>query len=335
MKRATVLNTSSRALLDACRKLGLDTDAMIAAAGVDPSVLSDADGRIAGASVGALWREAYERSGDPHLSLHAVEALPAGAYKVIDFLAASSSTVGAGLERISRYFPLINNAVQLPITLGPENALLRVINPGDPTGVSRPYAEYTLAAVYLRSCHAYRERYPLIRVDLAYPCPGGLAEYERVFGAPVCFGTEHTQLCIQRRVWDRPVADGNEGLAAVLEQHAQTLLAAVPTDAGLARRVRLAIHGELRGGDPMLPHVAKRLGMAGRTVQRKLKEEGTSYADLLNETRSSVAQVYLKERDLSLAEVGHLLGFSEQSSFSRAFKRWTGSTPRQYRISAA
>src|SRR5688572_4061308 len=108
MKGAMVLTVSSRALLDACVRLGIDVEAMLAAAQLDRSTVYDADARIPGEKVVALWREAYERSGDPHLALHAAEALPFGAYKVIDFLAGSSTSVGEGLTRVARYFPLIN-----------------------------------------------------------------------------------------------------------------------------------------------------------------------------------------------------------------------------------
>ena len=109
------------------------------------------------------------------------------------------------------------------------------------------------------------------------------------------------------------------------------LLESLPKEAGILGQVREAIHAELRGGDPSLDHVAKRLGMSNRTLQRRVKDEGFTYAEVLDEIRTSVARVYLNQEGISICEAGYLLGFAEQSSFSRAFKRWTGSTPQRYR----
>ncbi|MBV1861620.1 MAG: AraC family transcriptional regulator [Nannocystaceae bacterium] len=327
MKGAMVLSVSSRVLLDACGQLGIDTDAMLKAVGLEAAVLYDPDARISGEQVAALWREAHLRSGDPNLALHAVEALPAGAYKVIDFLASSSKTVGEGMSRISDYFPLINNAVELPIDVGTQHVTFGLTFPRIPAGVPRPYAEYTLAAVVLRSRRGFDMDIPLERVEFAYPKPGDTSEHERLFGCAVHFDTRHTRLQISHDVWRLPIARSDTGLCGVLEQHARDLLDALPKRDCVLGHVREAMQAELRGGDPSLANVAKTLGMSGRTLQRKLKEEDVAYAEVLDEVRAGVAQAYLSQSDIALAEVAYLLGFAEQSSFTRAFKRWTGSTP--------
>ena len=334
VKGGLVLTVSSRALLDACEQLGLDVQAMLDGVGLERSTVYDPDARIPGEKVAALWKQAHERSGDPHLALHAVEALPYGAYKVIDFLAGSSRSVGEALTRLSRYFPLINSVVDLPIEVRADRATFRFASPRAPAGIPRPYAEYTLAAMFLRTRLALKIQYSLQRVEFAYPQPQDVSEHERVFDCPVHFGTEHTQLCIARSVWDASAPFGDSGLSEVLTQHAQMLLDGLPKDMGITGQVREAIHEELRGGDPALNFVAKKLGMSGRTLQRRLKGEGATYAEVLDDVRASVAQVYLNQKDISLYEVSYLLGFAEQSSFTRAFKRWTGSTPGGYRQKA-
>src|SRR5262245_46214572 len=146
MKGATVLTVSSRALLDACDPLGLATEALLAAAGLRRAEVADPDARIHVEKMTALWREAYARAGDPDLALHAAEALPFGAYAVIDFLARTSAGIGAALERISRYFPLINSAVEVPIELGGEHVRFDLRERRGPGKLPRGYAEYALAA---------------------------------------------------------------------------------------------------------------------------------------------------------------------------------------------
>jgi hypothetical protein len=117
---------SSRALIDACARLGLDTGQILQAARLDPITLQDPDARIPLEQVEALWKKAYELSNDPNLALHAIEVLPFGAYRVIDFLASSAPTVGAALAKVSDYFPLINGVVRLEQLPNPADIVGRV-----------------------------------------------------------------------------------------------------------------------------------------------------------------------------------------------------------------
>jgi AraC-like DNA-binding protein len=96
-------------------------------------------------------------------------------------------------------------------------------------------------------------------------------------------------------------------------------------------RVRATIRRELAGGDPSLDQVARELGTSRRSLQRRLADENLTYAQVLDDVRSTMARAYLAQRELSIAEVGYLLGFSEQSSFTRAFRRWTGVSPAEFR----
>jgi AraC-like DNA-binding protein len=327
----TVLTVSSRALLDACDALGMDTEAILAAAGLTRTEVADPDGRIHVDAMAALWREVFARSAKPDLALHAVRALPFGAYKVIDFLARTSDSIGAALERISRYFPLINSVIELPIELAGDRARLDVVDRRGPGKIPRAYAEYTLAAVVLRTRIAVGAEFPLVRVDFAFEAPPDDAEHVRTFGCPVRFGTERTGIVLAREVWDTPVARDDSGLAAVLERHAQMLMAEVPRASDAIERVRATIRQQLAGGDPSLDSVARALGTSRRSLQRRLATEDLTYAQVLDDVRSTMARAYLAEREVSIAEVAYLLGFSEQSSFTRAFRRWTGVAPAEFR----
>jgi len=110
---ATVLSVSSRAMLDACARLGLDTDQILNSAQLDRATIDDPDARIPVEKSAAIWRKAFELSGDPNLALHAIEVLPFGAYRVIDFLATTAPTIGVAMAKVADYFPLINDIVRL------------------------------------------------------------------------------------------------------------------------------------------------------------------------------------------------------------------------------
>lgn len=333
--RGSVLTVSSRALLDACARLGLDVTRILAAAKLDVPTLQDPDARIPVEQVEALWRTAYDLSNDPNLALHAIEVLPFGAYRVIDFLAASAPTVGAAFGKVSDYFPLINEVVSLPYVVGEHQVTFAVEAPSRPSVITRPYAEYTLAAVFLRTRMATNLAYPLVRVEFSHPRPADTSEHERIFECPVRFDAETCRLVIARDVWDTPRAGSNATLFSVLDAHARMLLDQRPAPSGIVSRVCEAIQAELRGGNPGLETIARQLAMSPRTLQRRLRDERVLFNDLLDAMRFRAAKSYLVQRDVAGAEVAYLLGFAEQSSFNHAFKRWAGLTPTEYRRQAA
>jgi AraC-like DNA-binding protein len=326
-----VSTVSSRALCESCDRLGLDVTQLLAAAGLARSVVYDPDARIEREQAWALWGEAFARSGDPDLALHAVEALDFGAYKVLDFLAANAPTLGEGLQRIAAYFHLVDAGTLLSAHEGPDSIKFRM-TPADPsTTQPRPVVEYTLAAIVLRTRAACGEAYPLQHVDVAYPRPESDAEHRRIFGCPVGFGRPVSELSLAPEVWARPVVGAQPALFEILEEHARQRSEQASTAVTIASQVRDLLAEELRGGEPTLKRIGKRLAMSERALQRRLKEHGSSFGELLDAVRAELARAYLKEATVSIGEVGYLLGFDDQSSFSRAFKRWTGASPRAYR----
>jgi AraC-like DNA-binding protein len=330
MKGATVATTSSRALLAACRELGLDVDAVLAAAGVTAAQVNDPDGRLPGEAVAVLWQTALAQSKDPAIGLRAANAVPFGAYRVIDFLAASAPTVGEGLSRVARYFPLINSGVELRIHDDGAEVGVELASTRDPAGLPRPYAEYALAVTFLHCRHAHGFDWPLARVTFAFPAPPSSELHARTFDCPVAFGRPRNEMVIARTTWELPSRNASTDLLRTLEDHADRLLAGLRA-AEVSSGVTRILMEELRGGEPTLERVARRMGMSARTLQRRLQLERSSFAEVLDRTRRHFADCYVRERTLSLTEVAYLLGFSEQSAFTRAFQRWYGVSPSRYR----
>jgi AraC-like DNA-binding protein len=332
---ASVLSVSSRALIAACARLGLDTDQILAAARLEHATIDDSDARIPVEQMQALWRKAYELSKDPDLALHAIEVLPFGAYRVIDFLAGSAPTIGAAIAKVSDYFPLVNNVVRLSYEVGHTFVAVRLEPTSAQPPITRPYAEYTLAAVFLRTRIATNHRYRLVRVEFSHPRPDNTREHERIFECPVAFDENDCRIVMTRAIWDTPRTGSDPALFSVLESHAKMLLDQLPNASDVMGRVRDAIDAELRGGSPRLESVARRLAMSPRTLQRRLTDEGVQFNDVLDQMRLRAAKTYLAKRDVASAEVAYLLGFAEQSSFNHAFKRWTGQTPTEFRRAVA
>lgn len=331
MEGATVATTSSRALLAACARLELDVAALLAEAGLTAAQVDDPDGRLPGPAVAALWRGALQRSGDPELGLRVALAVPFGAYRVIDFLAASAATVGEGLVRVARYFPLVNSALSWEVVEEPGAMRMALTHPSIAGGLPRPYAEYAVAVTILHCRRASGFDWPLREVGFAFEAPPSSAAHERAFGCAVRFGQPRSEFALARATWDQPAQAPSSSLLRTLEEHADQMIASLRRDRVLSAQVARLIAEELQGGDPSLARVARRMAMSARTLQRRLELEQTTFADVLDQTRRHFAQAYLKEPNLALTEIAYLLGFSEQSAFTRAFQRWYGTAPSQYR----
>lgn len=327
----TVLTVSSRAMVQACERLGVDTGTLLRTVGIDRQRLEDPDARLPAREVGALWAKAYELSRDPVLSLHAAEACPLGAYKVIDYMASSARTVGEAFRYAARYFKLINTAVRLPIDETGDPVTFDVVSEAGPTGISRAYAEYCLAVFVLHVRGATGVPFPVRRVTFTHRLPPDIGEHERIFGCPVRFEEDHNRLVIDRAAWEARTSGAHPGVLGVLTEHADLLLSKLPRGPDLIERTRRAIGERLRGGDPSLEGVARELGLSERSLQRHLRELGYTFNALADEVREATARLYLEQPDMALAEIGYLLGFADQSTFHRAFKRWTGFTPGQAR----
>lgn len=330
----TSLTVSSRALIAACERLGVDTGAMLRTVGIQRQTLEDPDARLQNREAGALWAKAYELSGDPVLSLHVAEACPLGAYKVIDYMASSARTVGEAFRCSSRFFKLINTAVRVQLDESSDPVTFDVAGESGPAGVSRPYAEFCLAVFVLHVRAATGVPFALRHVTFSHRRPPDISEHERVFGCPVSFEAEHNRLHVDRAAWGTPARGANSGVLGVLIEHADLLLSRLPRGPDLIERTRRAIGERLRGGDPSLGSVARELGMSERSLQRRLGELGYTYIALADEVREATARLYLDQPDIALAEIAFLLGFADQTAFNRAFKRWTGRTPRQARVHA-
>jgi AraC-like DNA-binding protein len=157
---------------------------------------------------------------------------------------------------------------------------------------------------------------------------GPAEEYRAVLECPVRFQSERSGIVFEDAALDAPRAGSDPRLAGFLQAHAEVLLAKLPDDATFAEQVRAALVAELREGEPDVAKVARRLGTSARSLQRRLQEEGASFRAVVDDARLELSRVYLGEKNLSIADIAYLLGYSDPAAFTRAFKRWTGRSPR-------
>jgi AraC-like DNA-binding protein len=169
-----------------------------------------------------------------------------------------------------------------------------------------------------------------LQVSFAYSQPADTGPYERLFQCPLSFGASHYSMSFAREVMDAKLASGNATLAQMHDQFAGDYLARFE-HTRVTHQARQVLCRLLPQGEPKRQAVASALSMSTRTLQRRLQEENTSFQHLLDETRRELAMQLLRQRRLTLLEVAYLLGFADPSNFFRAFKRWFGMPPGQYR----
>jgi AraC-like DNA-binding protein len=325
----TVSSRMLRICAEALEGRGVDVTSLLERLSVTRSALYDVDGRIAVEVDMALWAAAPVLSGDECFGLHASEALPVGSFDVLSYTLYASASIGDALRRLVRYNRLLHDVAELDLQVGAEDA--RLLFRLGPEGTPRQQAEFSLG-VFLSFCRAATgvDVTPL-RVEFSHAAPADLSEQKRVFRCPLSFEETRNALVLPLHTLELPLLSTNPGLCAVLERRLDELLAELPPGESVVARVKRLIAAELCGGEPTAEAVARRMRATPRTLHRWLSAEGTSYREILEGLRRTLALRYLAEDRLAIGETAYLLGFSDASAFHRSFKRWTGKTPAQYR----
>ncbi|MGE8497086.1 MAG: AraC family transcriptional regulator [Pseudomonas sp.] len=326
----TTLASWTRALRKQLDALGLDSAALCQAAGLDPSQLDDPNGRCPLSRTTRLWQLAVEASGDPALGLKTSQFVSPTTFHALGYALLASSSLREMFERIVRYHRVVSDALELVLHETPQAYEFRFrVPPGSP--VPAPEALDAFAAIYVRSCRNRLGRdFAPLAVHLQRPAPADPQPWQAVFRAPVHFGAEDNLLRFSRTAFEQRLDDGNPELAEHNERALERSLERLQP-ATWSSRVRACLAAQLPDGEPSAERVAQTLHLSLRSLQRHLADEGTGYESLLSETRHSLAVQHMRDPRCSISEIAYLLGFADTSSFSRAFKRWTGQAPSQYR----
>ena len=322
-----------RMVLKACESAGVDTDELLKLAGIDRKTAEHPDGEVSFVQMRTFWQNAFRLSGDPFLGMHAAKHAEVGDYKCLDYLSVHAATLGQSFENYCRYMVLINTWIAWDIETQDNQVVLRMLSNA---GVIPPHSYEFVFTLYLtRARQLSNEDWAPAQIRFPFPRPPGHQQHIDFFKTSIEYDSEVGEFIIPLESWNMVLPNADQQLLKVLDEHARMLLAQRPMPEDFVGKVRQEIVRELHGGEALRDTIASRLNMSPRTLQRRLDENGIAYADLLDEVRAELAKSKLRACDLSLAEIGFLLGFSEQSSFTRAFKRWTGKTPLEFRRDTA
>ena len=313
--------------------MGVDPDALLATLGVPAALLGQSEARVPTAVVYRAFEEVARLTGDECFCLHAADAMPVGTFEVLDFAMRSSATIGEALERAVRYWALMDDGSLLRVEIGGTTSSFVGLGTVPPS--PRPASEMVFALLFVRGKQLTGQSWPLREVSFLQDPPRERAGHDRFFGVPVQFGRRRNELVFDTSWLDTPCLTYDPHLASFFVRHADALLKQLGGPATWLDEVKQAIAVSIRGTDPALENTAKQLATSERTLQRRLADLGTSHTGLVEEVRRSLALKLLADRTIAISEVAYLLGFFDTSTFHRAFKRWTGATPSEYRHSAS
>ncbi|HWW29904.1 MAG TPA: AraC family transcriptional regulator [Steroidobacteraceae bacterium] len=327
----TTLCSWVKAVCRALQAAGCDSAALLAEAGFEANSLDGPTARCALSSSLRLWRIAMAATGDPAFGLKVASQIKPTSFHALSYGISASSTLKEAFERAQRFSHIGSDAVDYEFSLrGSEYHF--VIAPSADLGDEPIDA---LVGSHLRMCRSLIGRdYSPLRIEFRRSRPSRIDDFARLLRAPLIFDAPDTRLVFDRESIERPLDTGNPELARHNDAIALKYLSQLERH-NTEVRVREVLPQRLASGEPSQEDIAEILGMSARTLQRKLGEAGTTYKEILDDTRRTLALAYLSAPRHSVSDVTHLLGFSAGSCFSRAFRRWTGQSPTDWRAGRA
>jgi len=320
---------TARAFLDALVRLGYDKHALLAAAGMDFSKSTDPDFRVPCQVLGAMFGYAMRTRPLKNFGMKLAIETPIGAFPLLDYLIVTCETVAQGIHQLSRYYRL--NDAPYALEIHDDADPVRVIYHGPRESLA---FEFGISLVVLHLREETNNRLSPAYVTFVHQ-PDDLVEMQQVLGCPVRGGETCNSFAMSREAWHTPMRRRDPVLRGVLEHHAEDIIARMPPHENVTEEIRRMIMSRILQGETEIQSVARALGTSARSLQRRLSAAGTSFQTLIDSTRREAATRYLQDRKISIGEVAYLLGYSEPPAFHRAFKRWNGITPQEFRAKGA
>jgi AraC-like DNA-binding protein len=330
----TIAAAFASALLELAVAKGAGRRDLLERAGIEAEALQDREARIPFARWVALMRAGQEASGDPALALHFGEAFDMADLSVLGLMGRSAETSAEGFEILNRFWRLVadidtegEERFELVAEKGETWLVDTRLNPNESPEVSE--------AGFAQMAEMGRRMLPDVQhfrsVHFTHSAPAYRSEYDRIFQVPVVFDSDRNAFLMPKGWEARRIAPQSRYAMDILSAHAEGLLDRLDSAASMAGRVEALLAPMLPGGQAGAGAIAARLGLSTQTLYRRLKTEGVTFDSVLEALRRKLAIHYLREKKLSAKETGYRLGFSDPAAFSRAFKRWTGSTPSVFR----
>jgi AraC-like DNA-binding protein len=336
MREATLAATLFIDFLGYLERQGVSAADACRAAGLDPRLVDEPNARLPASSMERLWAAAERLTGDADVGMHTAEAYNPGALGIVGYVILSCRTAAAALDKLARYAPLLNEGLQVGVERDGSETHCRFAAverfdsfvKHNPRQVMETLAAGTVVTLERLTAGAVRP----LTVTFRHQAPAALAEHRRILGPRVQFGQRQDAVVYPSPALEAGLLSADPALLEMFEGDARRRLEQLEPRGAVSGRVLALLSARLKGEVPALAAVASELAMSERSIQRSLREENTSYRALVDEVRKELALEHLSRPGTSATDVAFLLGFSEPSAFTRAFRRWTGQPPTQFRF---
>jgi AraC-like DNA-binding protein len=331
MAGPTVSAGFARGLLEFAVSKGADRQALSDRSGIRPEDLADQDNRIPLTHYMALMKAGQALCDMPALALRFCEETRFEELSIVGRICQSATTMGEALKQLNRYSRLVAEVHGLGVN--ERFALVRrdgEIWLQDQRPDPNSFPELTEAAFGRFICEMtrhYGDTPFVTAIHVTFPRPSYSAEYDRILKAPVTFEAEWNAMRIEPSWLALEIHAPNRYVFGIFNAHADDLLKSLETSKTTRGRLESLLIPLLHTGEPDMTAMAQQLGVSRPTLYRRLKAEGVSFEAVVDDLRHRMALTYLDGRKLSVNETAYLVGFSDPSAFSRAFKRWTGNSP--------
>jgi AraC-like DNA-binding protein len=326
---ATIPGVHALHLVELVARWDVAAAELLAGTDVSEASLSDPATRLPMPIFERLVERARARTGEPGLGFHMGLSMRISAHGHLGFAAMTATTLRGALEIAARFAPTRTSALALRLEEEGERALF-VIDEQYAFGKARDAIVLALVVGICQIGNALTGLSLRGGADIAFDEPEYFARFASLLPGPVRFAQPRHQLVFDRKLLDLPLVLADPAAERLALEQCERELAAIGPRAAVVAAVRANLPQD-DGGFHALPRVAKKLHMSVRTLKRKLESDGTSFSELLDEQRRSKAMILLRSEDLSIDEIAARLGYSDAANFTRAFRRWTGTTPKAFR----
>jgi AraC-like DNA-binding protein len=337
MAEQTIAAGFARAVVQLAASKGADRILLASRAGVALADLEDQDNRVPFERYVALLRAAKELACDPAFALHFGEAFDMAELSIVGLMGSACETVADAFAQLGRYNRLMadievdgprEERLVMERIAGETWLIDRRRNPNDSIEIT----ESSFARMASMT-HRFGVAAVFKAVHVTHAAPAYRAEYDRIFQVPVTFESDRNGLLMtDDQSWmNHKLATTPRYVFGLLSERAEALLKELEDSKTTRGRVESLLLPILHTGDVSMDAIASRMRLSRQTLFRRLKAEGTTFEKLLDDLRHRLALDYLRGRKVSVNETAYLVGFSEPAAFSRAFKRWTGTSPRDAR----
>jgi len=322
---------AARQTLSYLDRRGINARPALLGAGLSRRQLSRDEIGLPVASQYRFLELAAAEANDQLLGLHVAAEMDMRAIGILFYLTGSAPTVAEALVNLARYSRTTNEALLVEISRRKDEVILAIRHLQEFDELHRQFFEL-LALWFIRTLHKETNRdFTLLRVTFTHARNADLREVHRLLRCPIEFAQAVDSWVLPQRVMDLPIVSGDSQLLKILTAHADDLLAERHSVTGLQGMVTNQLASLLPSGESRAAVVARQLGMSSRSLTRHLAEEGTTFAEILEQLRQRLAARYLADDRMSVQQTAWLLGYSEVGAFNHAYKRWTGTAPRRTR----